>query len=52
LLAAPCAGESAMSVGMILVVIAFLVLLGGLSGRFRRYGYGMGHAEWDSVGSF
>jgi hypothetical protein len=37
-------GESAMSLGMILVIIVIIYLLGGFSGRFGGYGYGMGHS--------
>src|ERR1700722_2847695 len=43
-----CAGrplrEDAMSLGMILVIIMIIILLGGFSGRFGGYGYGMGHS--------
>lgn len=34
----------AMSLGTILVIIVIIFLLGGLSGRFGGYGYGMGHS--------
>ena len=37
-------GESAMSLGMILIIILIIFLLGGFSGRFGGYGYGMGHS--------
>jgi hypothetical protein len=37
-------GESAMSLGMILIIIVIIYLLGGFSGRFGGYGYGMGHS--------
>ena len=37
-------GESAMSLGTILVIILIIFLLGGFSGRFGGYGYGMGHS--------
>jgi Protein of unknown function (DUF3309) len=37
-------GESAMSLGTILIIIIILYLLGGWSGRFGGYGYGMGHS--------
>jgi hypothetical protein len=37
-------GESAMSLGLILVIILIIFLLGGFSGRFGGYGYGMGHS--------
>jgi hypothetical protein len=40
----PPVGESAMSLGMILVIILIIFLLGGFSGRFGGYGYGMGHS--------
>jgi hypothetical protein len=35
---------NAMSLGMILVIILIIFLLGGFSGRFGGYGYGMGHS--------
>jgi Protein of unknown function (DUF3309) len=38
------AKESAMSLGMILIIIVIIYLLGGFSGRFGGYGYGMGHS--------
>jgi hypothetical protein len=42
---APAAlGESAMSLGVILIIIVIIYLLGGFSGRFGGYGYGMGHS--------
>ena len=34
----------AMSLGMILIIIVIIYLLGGFSGRFGGYGYGMGHS--------
>jgi hypothetical protein len=37
-------GESAMSLGTILIIIVIIYLLGGFSGRFGGYGYGMGHS--------
>ena len=37
-------GENAMSLGTILVIILIIFLLGGFSGRFGGYGYGMGHS--------
>jgi Protein of unknown function (DUF3309) len=37
-------GEDAMSLGMVLVIILIIILLGGFSGRFGGYGYGMGHS--------
>jgi hypothetical protein len=40
----PPVGESAMSLGMILVILVIIYLLGGFSGRFGGYGYGMGHS--------
>jgi hypothetical protein len=40
----PAFGESAMSLGMILIIIVIIYLLGGFSGRFGGYGYGMGHS--------
>jgi len=36
--------ESAMSLGLILIVLVIIYLLGGFSGRFGGYGYGMGHS--------
>ena len=33
-----------MSLGMILIIIVIIYLLGGFSGRFGGYGYGMGHS--------
>ena len=32
-----------MSIGLILVILLVIYLLGGFSGRFGGYGYGMGH---------
>jgi hypothetical protein len=40
----PALGESAMSLGTILIIIVIIYLLGGFSGRFGGYGYGMGHS--------
>ena len=37
-------GETAMSLGMILIIILIIFLLGGFSGRFGGYGYGMGQS--------
>jgi hypothetical protein len=37
-------GESAMSLGTILIIILIIFLLGGFSGRFGGYGYGLGHS--------
>jgi hypothetical protein len=36
--------EDAMSLGLILIIIVIIYLLGGFSGRFGGYGYGMGHS--------
>jgi hypothetical protein len=33
-----------MSLGRILVILLIIFLLGGFSGRFGGYGYGMGHS--------
>ena len=33
-----------MSLGLILIIIVIIYLLGGFSGRFGGYGYGMVHA--------
>jgi hypothetical protein len=38
------AGEKDMSLGTILIIILIIFLLGGFSGRFGGYGYGMGHS--------
>jgi hypothetical protein len=38
------AREGAMSLGLILIILVILYLMGGLSGRFGGYGYGMGHS--------
>jgi Protein of unknown function (DUF3309) len=40
----PRFGERAMSIGTILIIIVIIYLLGGFSGRFGGYGYGMGHS--------
>jgi hypothetical protein len=41
----PAAGwGSAMSLGTILIILVIIYLLGGFSGRFGGYGYGMGHS--------
>jgi hypothetical protein len=37
-------GENAMTLGTILIIILIIFLLGGFSGRFGGYGYGMGHS--------
>ena len=36
--------EGAMSLGLILIIMVIIYLLGGFSGRFGGYGYGMGHS--------
>jgi hypothetical protein len=46
----PPHGESAMSLGTILIIILIIFLLGGFSGRFRGYGYGYGHSGMGLVG--
>ena len=33
-----------MSLGLILIVLVIIYLVGGLSGRFGGYGYGLGHS--------
>jgi hypothetical protein len=33
-----------MSLGTILIILVIVYLLGGFSGRFGGYGYGMGHS--------
>jgi Protein of unknown function (DUF3309) len=40
----PPIGETGMSIGLILIIIVIIYLLGGFSGRFGGYGYGMGHS--------
>jgi hypothetical protein len=40
----PPVGETAMSIGTILIILVIIYLLGGFSGRFGGYGYGMGHS--------
>jgi hypothetical protein len=42
--APPVARGSIMSLGLILVILVIIYLMGGLSGRFGGYGYGMGHS--------
>jgi Protein of unknown function (DUF3309) len=37
-------GAHAMSLGTILIILLIVFLLGGFSGRFGGYGYGMGHS--------
>ena len=37
-------GRVPMSLGTILIIIVIIYLLGGFSGRFGGYGYGMGHS--------
>lgn len=36
--------EDAMTLGTILIILVIIYLLGGMSGRFGGYGYGMGHS--------
>jgi Protein of unknown function (DUF3309) len=36
--------EDAMTLGTILLILVIIYLLGGMSGRFGGYGYGMGHS--------
>jgi Protein of unknown function (DUF3309) len=38
------AREDAMTLGTILIILVIIYLLGGMSGRFGGYGYGMGHS--------
>jgi uncharacterized protein DUF3309 len=33
-----------MSIGTILIILVLIYLLGGWSGRFGGYGYGLGHS--------
>jgi hypothetical protein len=37
-------GGNAMSLGTILIILVIIYLLGGFSGWFGGYGYGMGHS--------
>jgi hypothetical protein len=46
----PPVGESAMSLGTILIIILIIFLLGGFSGRLGGYGYGYGHSGMGLVG--
>jgi hypothetical protein len=39
-----------MSLGTIILIILVLALLGGFSGRFGGYGYGMGHRGTGLIG--
>jgi uncharacterized protein DUF3309 len=39
-----CFTEVAMTLGTILIIVVIIYLLGGFSGRFGGYGYGMGHS--------
>ena len=43
------AGDEAISLGLILVIILVIFLLGGFSGRFGGYGYG-GHGGIGVIG--
>ena len=36
--------EDAMTLGTVLIILVIIYLMGGLSGRFGGYGYGMGHS--------
>lgn len=36
-------GKHNMSIGTILIILLAIYLLGGFSGRFGGYGYGLGH---------
>src|SRR6185312_759969 len=36
--------EGAMSLGTVLIILVIIYLIGGFSGRFGGYGYGMGHS--------
>ena len=40
----PLHKENIMSLGLILIILVIIYLLGGFSGRFGGYGYGMGHS--------
>jgi hypothetical protein len=39
-----------MAIGTILIIILIIALLGGLSPRFRGYGYGFGHGMTGLIG--
>jgi hypothetical protein len=39
-----------MSIGTILIIILIVALLGGLTPRFRGYGYGFGHGMTGLIG--
>ena len=36
--------EDAMTLGTILIILVIIYLIGGFSGRFGGYGYGLGHS--------
>jgi len=40
----PAGLKGIMSLGTILIIIVIIYLLGGFSGRFGGYGYGLGHS--------
>jgi len=40
-----------MSLGTILVIVLFILLLGGFSGRIGGYGYGFGHGGVGVLGT-
>jgi len=40
----PSCWEAVMSLGTILIIILIIILLGGYSGRFGGYGFGLGHS--------
>jgi hypothetical protein len=39
-----------MSIGTILIIVLIIALLGGLTPRFRGYGYGFGHGMTGLIG--
>lgn len=44
IIAVAAAREDAMTLGTILIILVIIYLVGGLSGRFGGYGYGLGHS--------
>lgn len=39
-----------MTIGTILLILLFILLVGGFSGRFGGYGYGFGHGSIGLLG--
>ena len=40
-----------MTLGTVLIIILIILLLGGFSGRFRGYGYVLGHSGMGLIGT-